>query len=283
MTRRTAAFVLSFPQLTLSQDAAVFRSGVSLVRVDAAVSDASGRILTDLKKEDFRVFDNGIPQPIVSFSFEEEPLDVVLLFDTGGNMQSKFLPLLRAVELGFHELKRGDRAAVMVYSGVAVQLLALTPDFAAVNEAILLQVLKQHFGGASKLVAAAEDAARKFQAEPASQRRRAILVITDKTAAKNSPNDVAIRDLWQTNVVLSELILDHAPQPTDTVVEQTGGATIPAGNDPGGAFVESLRRLRRRYTLYYAMPSGSPGTERTIRVEVRPDTHVFARKGYRIA
>jgi len=266
---------------------AVFRSGVSLVRVDAAVSDASGRILTDLKKEDFRIFDDGVPQPILQFSFEEEPLDVVLLFDTGGDMKSKFLPLIRAVELGFHELKRDDRAAVMVYSGVSVQLLPLTPDFAAVNDAILLQVLKQRFGGSSKLVAAADDAARKFQAQPSSQRRRAILVITDKTAAKNSPNDQAIHDLWRADAVLSELILDHPPQPTDTVVEQTGGATIPAGADPGGAFIESLRRLRRRYTLYYAMPpdakKAAPGTQRTIRVEVRPGTHVFARKGYRIA
>ena len=268
MTRRTAAFVLLFPQ------EAVFRSGVSLVRVDAAVSDASGRILSDLKKDDFRIFDDGVPQPILKCSFEEEPLDVVLLFDTGGNMHSKFLPLIRAIELGFHELKPGDRAAVMVYSGVAVQLLPLTADFTSVNDAILLKVLKQHFGGTSKLVAAADDAARRFQTEPGNQRRRAILVITDNTAsrtsptAKASPNDQAIRDLWQANAVLSELILDHPPQPTDAVVEQTGGA-----------FVESLRR---RYTLYYAMPSGSPGTDRTIRVEARPETHVFARTGYRI-
>jgi hypothetical protein len=275
VTRRTAIAVLL-------QDA-VFRSNVTLVRVDAAVSDASGRILTDLKKDDFRIFDDGVPQPILQFSFEEEPLDVILLFDTGGDMKSKFLSLIRAVELGFHELKRGDRAGVMVYSGVAVQLLPLTADFAAVNDAILLQVLRQHFGGASKLVAAADDASRRFRSEQGNPRRRAVLVITDKTAAKNSPNDPAIRDLWQANVVLSELILDHAPQLTDTVVEQTGGATIPSGADPGGAFIESLRRLRRRYTLYYAMPPGSPGRQRSIRVEVRPDTHVFARKGYRIA
>jgi Ca-activated chloride channel homolog len=270
----------------LFQQDAVFRTGVSLVRVDAAVSDAAGRILTDLKKDDFRIFDDGIPQPILQFSFEEDPLDVVLLFDTGGDMKSKFLPLIRAVELGFHELKPGDRAAVTVYSGVAVQLLPLTPDFAAVNDAILLQVLKQRFGGASKLAAAADDAARRFLTEPTSQRRRAILVITNRTAAKNSPNDQAIRDLWQADVVLSELILDRAPQPTDTVVEQTGGATIPAATDPGGAFVESLRRLRRRYTLYYAVPpdaqKAAPGTERTIRVEVRPGAHVFARTGYRV-
>ncbi len=276
MTRRTAIAALLLPQ------DAVFRSSVSLVRVDAAVSDAAGRILTDLKKDDFRIFDDGVLQPILNFSFEEEPLDVILLFDTGGNMSSKFLPLIRAVELGFHELKRGDRAAVMVYSGVSVQLLPLTADFAAVNDAILLQVLRQHFGGASKLVAAADDAAHHFQTEPGSQRRRAILVITDKTAARNSRDEVAIRDLWQANVVLSELILDHPPQPTDPVVEKTGGATIPAGSDPGHAFVESLRRLRRRYTLYYAMPPGSSGTERTIRVEVRPGLHVFARTGYKI-
>lgn len=276
MTRRTALAALLLPQ------DAVFRSAVSLVRVDAAVSDATGRILTDLKREDFHVFDDGVEQPILNFSFEEEPLDVVLLFDTGGNMRSKFLPLIRAVELGFHELKRGDRAAVAVYSGVSVQLLPFTADFGAVNDAILLQVLRQHFGGTSKLVPAADDAAKRFLTEPETRRRRAILIVTDKTAGKQSGDATTVRDLWQANAVLSELILDHPPQPTDAVVEKTGGASIAAGSDPGGAFQESLRRLRRRYTLYYAMPPGTPGTERTIRLEGPPGGQIFARTGYRI-
>jgi len=275
MTRRTAIAALLLPQDP------VFRSGVSLIRVDAAVSDASGRILTDLTKDDFRVFDDGKPQPIVSFSFEEEPLDVVLLFDTGGNMHSKFLPLIRAVELGFHELKPGDRAAVMVYSGFSVQLLPLTANFGAVNDAILLGVLKQRFGGPSKLVPAADDAAKHFLAEPTTHRRRAILAISDKTAGKQ-PDADALRDLWQANAVLSELILANPPQATDAVVEKTGGYTLASGSDPGAAFQESLRRLRRRYTLYYAMPPGPSGTERSIRLESRPDIRIFARTGYTI-
>jgi hypothetical protein len=279
MTRRTAILALAFPQ------DAVFRSTTSLVRVDAAVSDASGRILTDLKKQDFHVFDDGDTskeQAIVTFSFEEEPLDVILLFDTGGDMRMKFLPLIRAVELGFHELKPGDRASVRVFSGTSVELLPFTADFAAVNDAILLKVLKQHFGGASKLVPAADDAARRFLAEPVTQRRRAILIVTDKTASKQNDSDPAIRNLWEANAVLSELVLGHAPQTTDAVVQKTGGATLAANDDPGGAFQESLRRLRRRYTLYYAMPPGQPGAERAIRLEGPPGTRVFARTGYTI-
>ena len=59
-----------------------FRSGVSLVRVDAEAIDASGRVVAGLTKDDFRVLDDGAAQALVNFSFEEEPLDLILLFDT---------------------------------------------------------------------------------------------------------------------------------------------------------------------------------------------------------
>jgi hypothetical protein len=271
-----------------AQDGAVFRSGVSQVRVDAEVSDAGGQILINLKKEDFRLFDQGQEEPIVSFNFEEEPLDVILLFDIGGDMRSKVLELVRAVELGFHELRRGDRACVMVFSGVSAELLPFTADLGAVNDAILLKVIKQHFGGASKVAEAADDAALRFRTESSTQRRRAVLIVTEKTASHQSAEITAVHDLWKSDAVASELILAKTSPPMDAVVEKTGGAAIAAGIDPGTGFQESLRRLRRRYALYYGLPAGVvAGSERSIRVELTaeaarrfPGARIFARAGY---
>src|SRR5580693_6374016 len=101
----------------LAQDSPVFRSSVSLVRVDAAAIDTSGRVVPGLTKDDFRVLDEGREQSVVNFSFEEEPLDLILLYDTAASMRGKMLSLMRATELGFNELHKGDRVSVRAFSG----------------------------------------------------------------------------------------------------------------------------------------------------------------------
>jgi hypothetical protein len=70
------------------------------------------------------------------------------------------------------------------------------------------------------------------------------------------------------------------------VAEKTGGDTLKADN-PGEAFRELMRRIRLRYSLYYAMPPGKPGEQRQVRVELSsqaqirfPNGRVRARKGY---
>jgi len=285
IVRRLLAILLA--STALAQDAAVFRSGVSLVRVDAEVSQPDGGIVADLKKSDFRILENGREQPIVNFGFAEDPLDVILLFDTGGGMRSKIHTIVRAVELGFHELQERDRACVMVFSGFTAELAPFTGNFTAVNQTILLGVLRQKFGGPSKVALAARDAAMRFRAEPHNQRRRGVLMVTGKTAGQGADEMHAVRDLWQSDAVLSELLLSGSAASRDAMVEQTGGSVIAAGSDPGAAFQESLRRLRRRYSLYYVLPAGGAGSERRIKVELTPDAaqrhpgaKVFARTGY---
>ncbi|HYL36569.1 MAG TPA: hypothetical protein VEV17_11705 [Bryobacteraceae bacterium] len=70
------------------------------------------------------------------------------------------------------------------------------------------------------------------------------------------------------------------------VAEKTGGDTIKA-DDPGEAFREMLQRIRRGYSLYYSLPAGKPGEQRTVKVELTaealgrfPNARVRARKGY---
>ncbi|MDE3195743.1 MAG: hypothetical protein KGN84_05335 [Acidobacteriota bacterium] len=280
-----AGILLASP--AFAQDSAVFRSGVSLVRVDAEVSRSGGDIVTDLRQSDFRITENGREQKLVNFSFEEDPLDVILLFDTGGDVKGKIHTIIRSVELGFHELRPKDRADVMLFAGYTAEVQPFTSNFSDVNDAILLKVLKQNFGGPSKVALAADDAAKRFRTEPHSQRRRAVLIVTGKTAGHGAEDAKAVRDLWQSDAVASELIPGGSAGSEDAIVEQTGGSAIAAGTDPGAAFQESLRRLRRRYSLYYVLPEGAAGSERHIKVELTPEAmqshpgaKVFARRGY---
>jgi Ca-activated chloride channel homolog len=254
--------------------------------VDTEVLDAAGETLTGLKKEDFRVFDEGAEQPVVSFSFEAEPLDLILLFDASGSMRSKLLRVVRAVELGFHELKPGDRVCVMAFHTRGVEIAPFTDDLEAVNQTVALKVPALRFGGSSNPGRGVADAALRFRREPKGQRRRAVLLVTDKAGSTLAGAQAAVRELWESDAVMSELVIGKSadtqvPERGGSIVAgETGGATVVAG-DPGPSFQMAVRLLRRRYTLYYASPGGSPGSER--RIEVRSSiagARVRARSGY---
>lgn len=268
------------------QNDPVFRSGVSLVRVDAEAVDTGGRIIAGLTKDDFRVLDEGSAQTLVNFSFAEEPLDLMLLFDTSGSMRAKLLNVVRATELGFNELHRGDRVSVRAFSRASSEILPFTDNLQMVNEAILVQVLRLQFSGRSGLEAAADEAARRFLNEPKTQRKRAVLIVTDKAGARE-PNEAAVvHDLWRADAVVNELILDRSQGATDAIVGKTGGVTI-AARDPGEAFRDSVQYLRSGYAMFYVFPGGSTGAERRLEVELTqeaskrlPTVRIHARPGY---
>jgi Ca-activated chloride channel homolog len=276
----------------LAQDDVVFRSGVSLVRVDAEVVDSNGRVVPGLTKDDFRVLDEGAPQAIANFSFDVEPLDLILLFDTSGSMHGKLLSIVRAAELGFHELHNTDRICVRAFSQNSTEMQPFTENLQSVNEAILLRVLPSKFGGNSRIDAAASEAAIRFHTEPKSHRKRAVLIVTDKAGSRAPDESAIVHELWNSDAVLSELILSGAHETkivesgANAIVDRTGGATIVAGT-PGDAFRDSVHYVRSGYAIYYAQPDATPGSERKVQVELTPEAakrypgvRVHARSGY---
>jgi hypothetical protein len=283
---KASLLFLLLAAVAYAQNEPVFRSGVSLVRVDAEAIDAGGRVVSGLTKDDFRVLDEGIVQPLVNFSFDEEPLDLILLFDTSGSMHGKLLTVVRATELGFNELHKGDRVCVRAFSSISTEVQPFTDNLEAVNLAILTKVLKLKFGGASRLEPAADDAALRFRSEPKTHRKRAVLIITDKPGSREPNEAAAVRDFWNADAVLSELILDHGQAGMNEIVDKTGGVTIPA-LDPGEAFRDSVHYLRSGYTMYYALPEATSGAERKLQVELTPEAakryvnvRIRARSGY---
>jgi hypothetical protein len=117
-----------------------------------------------------------------------------------------------------------------------------------------------------------------------------------------------VRNLWEADAVLSGLQI-RARGETATlnigrvispaaafmnaesmtgVAEQTGGDLL-KGDEPGEEFRELIRRMRLRYSLYYAMPQGKPGEQRKLKITLtddaqkkNPQGRVRARSGYTI-
>jgi len=64
----------------------MFRSGTQLVDLFVTVTDRNGRLVPDLLREDFEVFDDGRPAEIVLFENDVRPITVVVMLDTSASM-----------------------------------------------------------------------------------------------------------------------------------------------------------------------------------------------------
>src|SRR5437870_11187371 len=93
----------------------VFRSDVSLVRVDAQVVDRNNRAISGLRMEDFILREDGKQQEIRNFSSEKMPVDVVLLLDVSGSMQPHVQRIASAAHQALRVLGDEDRVAIMVF------------------------------------------------------------------------------------------------------------------------------------------------------------------------
>src|ERR1035437_3188488 len=278
--------------IALAQESTVFKTAVSLVHVDAEVTDGT-RLLSWFHKEDFRVFDNGAVQTLLYFSQEETPLDLILLFDISGSMN----PKLERIASSAH--------AAMVFNRKSTIAGPFTDDMQAVEQTINEKVLGKAQGG-THILRAVSDAAAYFLKETRTERRRAVLIMTDNHGQPSRHTNTAVRDLWEADALLCGLELRSAGEtallgvravlsPTaafmnmesmTAVVEKTGGDLL-KGHDSGADFEEMIRRLRLRYMLVYGLPPGKPGEERKIKVELsedargkNPKAQVRARYGY---
>ena len=94
----------------------VVRVETQLVSVPAVVTDSSGRPLSGLKPENFRLIEDGQPQTITNFGTTDTPFEIALLLDTSGSTRDD-VALIRAAANSFIEaLRPGDRVGVVAFN-----------------------------------------------------------------------------------------------------------------------------------------------------------------------
>jgi Ca-activated chloride channel homolog len=103
---------------------------VSVDRVNAGVivTDAQGRFVEGLRREDFQVFDNGARQPLTDFVAVEEPAQVLLLIEAGPAVYLLEGGHLQAAYSLLNGLSTGDRVAVVKYADAPLATRDFTPD-----------------------------------------------------------------------------------------------------------------------------------------------------------
>jgi VWFA-related protein len=106
------AIVVFGGSLAARQQQQPFRSGASTVAVYTTVTDSTGRLVTNLTKDDFEVYDEGKVQPITLFAAEIQPITIVIMLDRSGSMKQSFNLVSAAAEEFVRKLLPDDKARI---------------------------------------------------------------------------------------------------------------------------------------------------------------------------
>jgi VWFA-related protein len=247
------------------------RTQVDVVVVPVSIRDSKGNPVENLKREDFRVFEDGRPQEILSVSSESPSLSIAIMIDTG---MANFLldhyvdpfGLLSAALAG------GDEAAIYQfdYHYTAVKV----SDFTSSNDGLgkaLSQIKKTSRGQADRDANEAPlfTAATDLETRPAG-RRKMIVVFTGGSAGEGNRSVDEIRDrLGHAQVQMYAVMVGHffPVAPTSDLrkyAEPTGGDVYRVIDEDRAAalhttFARIIEQARHQYVLTYVSNNVVPG------------------------
>jgi VWFA-related protein len=108
--------IIALLSLAVAAQESTFRGGVRTVAVYATVTGADGRLIPDLPRDAFSIFDNGRRQELTLFANDTQPITVVMLLDRSGSMKANFSLVQRAAESFVDAMLPADKARIGSFS-----------------------------------------------------------------------------------------------------------------------------------------------------------------------
>jgi Ca-activated chloride channel homolog len=265
-----------------------------------SVADNKGKLVGNLTKNDFKIFEDDKPQTIKSFARDTDlPLSIALLVDSSGSIieQVKF-ERAAATDFFFNTMKRKkDRAIVIGFDSLPWVLSDDTPDgFTDEPERLAEAVRKIKAGGGTAVYDAVYGAVQKKLALEAGERRKLIILISDgdDTASRLSLTE-ALEMAQRHDVTVYAISTNktsdtksrekvHGDEVIQKMVDETGGkAYFPLKlDDLATDFQKIGDELRSQYVISYTPTNQSlDGTYREVRVEMSDKKYkARTRRGY---
>jgi len=156
-----------------AQNDDVIKVDSAIVRLNVGVADRQGRPVTNLGKENFILFEDGVKQDISRFEPTVAPFSVVMLLDMSGSTLG-FREVIRQSAFRFIDaLAPEDRIAVLEFN----DRVKLLNDFTGNRKSIANSINSANGRGKTQLYNALDFALEKLSKE--GNRRKAIIVLTD--------------------------------------------------------------------------------------------------------
>ena len=258
------------------------------VLVPVAVNDNYNRPVAGLEQENFRIFDDKIEQAITSFSMEDEPVAVGLVFDTSGSMSGTEREERMAATEFFKTANPEDEFALVEFDSSPRLVVPVTPDPAKIT----YQLLFTHTRGSTALLDAVFLGLHEIK--KSNKKRKALVVISDGGENNSRYTSSEIKNVVkESDVLIYSIGVFADPLYTDAggvlnnISEQTGGRMFKTQGMRLSDIAQKISiDLRNRYLLGY-VPSNTDRNGRYHQVEVKivapkglPPVRAHWRTGY---
>jgi len=280
------------PDINLNdQGVFVLRKDVDEVLLHATVVDDKQRLVTNLDKAAFSVFEDGKSQNIISFRHEDIPVAIGIVIDNSGSMREKRNKVNQAALNLVRASNPRDEVFVVNFNDEYYLDQDFTNDLLKMKEA--LEKIDARGGTAlyDAVVASADHLKRNARLE-----KKVIFVVTDgEDNASNETLEQAVKQLQEENgpqvyaigILGDEEHPKRAKRALEIIAQRTGGvAFFPKTLDEVDQISRTIAHdIRNQYTIGYkpTNPRGSGGF-RLVRVEAKAKGHgkmtVRTKSGY---
>lgn len=286
-----AAVALGIPAAVSAQDdPSTFRADTRLVVLHASVVDGKGNLVTTLKREDFKVFENSVEQQVKVFRREDVPVSMGLIIDNSGSMRDKRKKVEAAALALVKASNPQDEVLIVNFNDEAYEDVPFTNDIKKMEEG--LTKIDSRGGTAMR---DAIDLVIDHMKVKAKKDKKVIFIVTD---GNDNTSSVSLEKLVQkmhsaqNNIVLYAIGLlseeEHreakkAKRALDALATASGGlAYYPKEvSDVEALALQVAKDIRSQYIIAYS-PSNQTldGSFRTIRVQTSRKYSVRTRTGY---
>jgi Ca-activated chloride channel homolog len=270
-----------------------YKSSVELVLVPVTITDPMNRLVTGLDKDNFTVFEGKSQQEIKSFSSEDAPVSLGVIFDMSGSMNSKIERAREAVVEFFKTANPQDEFFMITFADKPEEVSDFTSSIEDIQGKLVYTVPK----GRTALLDAIYLGVSKMR--HAKFPKKAMLIISDGGDNHSRYTEGEIKSMVKEADVLIYAvgIYDHyfpteeeklGPALLSEVTELTGGRafTIDNPNDLADVATKIGIELRNQYMLGYRPTNPTrDGKWRKIKVKLLPPKglpplRVYAKTGY---
>jgi VWFA-related protein len=182
----------------------VVRINATLVTIPVSVLDRDGRFISGLRKDDFRIFEDGSEQQVAYFATTEEPFTVALVLDTSGSTRFKLEDIQDAAIAFLDQLRPEDKVVVISFDESVRVLSEATNDRGMLRNAIR----RTRAGGGTRLYDAVDLAIQQQLAR--ARGRKAIVLFTDgvDTASKNASFESTLSEAEELDALIYPIQYD---------------------------------------------------------------------------
>ena len=296
----------------------IIKIDTDLVTTPVSVMDRNGRFIAGLKKKDFKIFENGVPQEITYFQSEETPFTVILMIDTSPSTKYAIDEIHFAALTFVNQLRPADQVMVVAFDQRTKILCEPTSD----KKTLFGAIYKANFGSGTSLYDAVDSVIDLDLVNTPG--RKAVVLFTDgvDTTSRRASYQSTIAGVEEIDALFYTIRYDTQDQMSrggsapiaalpgvvfppgvsvrmrgssdaeytrgrsylETLATNSGGRMFEADTITNleAAFSGVAEELRRRYSIgYYANTDRVPGERKSIKIQVaRPGAVVRGKNNY---